>query len=601
MSQTNTLQNKRKIRLNYFLALICLLHAIFFMIYWVSVGDFRNSVDAFLGELVGVRLPWTNLLMVLTGLMGLWSLFRLIRFWLTLQKGPWKPGAIHWVYFGFLLLFLALFYGGFVMILQQNPSQRGVLFHLFNLTRLVGDATLFLIAGIWLRRLILHLRRKMHSADRRWPWAAGIVLVLIALVGLWLLPPLLPPNWAYEGNIPAKPALFAHRGASMLAPENTLGAAELAGDYQAFGFETDLRISQDGVPFLMHDETLARTTNISEVFPERIGDLASDFSMEELSQLNAGLWFIQKDPYDTISQGLVSQSQLAINQGQTIPTLPEALEVVDQKGMAILFDMRYPPEGHPYYDMFFEIVLDQCRESGLNEDIWFLVDADQLPVVYEEAPQFTRVIGVSSTNLPDPQDLVEQRYEIINVDTGIKTCAVSKYRARGLGVNVYTVDQPWLFSQFWLSGVTSVTTNNIQTLSQMDHPLVNIPYSRYLLFWGLFGIIVGIWLASSQPERDHVSDAPRQMVTPDLLDFAPEPDPDQADQDQVETEVLPQAETISEQVFPHPLSAAEQLTDDGSAESDLQTADSQAVDSPEQESHEGSGHIEDQTETTTEE
>lgn len=601
MSQTKPLLDKRKIRLHYFLALICLLHAIFFITYWVSVGAFRTSVDIFIGDLVGVWLPWTTILMVLTGLMGLWSLIRLIRFRLALQKGPWKAGAIHWVYFGFWLLFLALFYGAFVMILQQNPSQRGVLFHLFNLTRLIGDALLFLIAGIWLRRLILYLRRKMQSADRRWPWAAGIVLVLIALVGLWLLPTLLPPNWAYEGNIPAKPALFSHRGASMLAPENTIGAAELAGSYQAFGFETDLRISQDGVPFLVHDETLARTTNIIEVFPDRVNALASDFTIDELSQLNAGLWFIQKDPYDTISQGLVSQSQLAINQGQTIPTLAEALEIVDQQGMAILFDMRYPPEGHPFYDRFFEIVLEQCRASGLNEDIWFLVDADQLPIVYEEAPQFTRVIGASSTNLPDPQNLVEQHYEIINVDTGIKTCAISDYRARGLGVNVYTVDQPWLFSQFWLSGVTSVTTNNIQTLSQMDHPLINIPYSRYLLFWGLFGIIVGIWLAGSQPERDQEPDAPRQMATPDLLDFAPE-----HDQEQLKTEVLPDAESIANPETPDQPSQREDLSDDASLETELQTDDeqtddAQSADVTEPEHLEDGWQIEDQTETETEE
>lgn len=114
----------------------------------------------------------------------------------------------------------------------------------------------------------------------------------------------------------------------------------------------------------MHDETLERTTNIAEVFPDRVDEDASNFTIGELKQLNAGLWFIQTDPYDTITQGLVSQSQLSINQGQQIPTLAEILEVVKDRGMVIMFDMRYPPSEHPYYDKFFDVVLQTCLESA---------------------------------------------------------------------------------------------------------------------------------------------------------------------------------------------------------------------------------------------
>jgi glycerophosphoryl diester phosphodiesterase len=353
---------------------------------------------------------------------------------------------------------------------------------------------------------------------------AGIILILISLVGLWLLPALIPPNWAYQGDLPAKPALLAHRGASMLAPENTLAAIELAGEYQAFGFETDIRISRDGVPFLMHDATLSRTTNVTEVFPERAEERASSFDMESLKQLNAGLWFIQQDPFGSIDAGFVSQSQLGINQGQGIPTLSEALSEVEAAGMVILFDMREPPPGHPFHEDFFEIVLSQCRESGLNEDLWFMVDWSRLPTVRDEAPQLTRVMGASSTDLPSPQRLLEAGVEIINVDTGISAREIQAYREKGLGVNVYTIDEPWLFSQFWLSGVTSVTTNNVQTFSQIEQPSLNIPYSQYLLYWGLFGIIVAIWLAGSHPEPE--PQEPREMETPDLLDFAQNEVPD---------------------------------------------------------------------------
>jgi len=138
--------------------------------------------------------------------------------------------------------------------------------------------------------------------------------------------------------------------------------------------------------------------------------------------------------------------------------------------------------------------------------------------VRDEAPQLTRVIGAQGTNLPTPQRLLDAGYEILNVDTGISTQAIRAYREEGLGVNVYTIDESWLFSQFWLSGVTSVTTNNVQTFSQIEQPSLNIPYSQYLLYWGLFGIIIAIWLAGSQPERE--PQEPREMETPNLLDFA---------------------------------------------------------------------------------
>ncbi|MBW6466800.1 MAG: hypothetical protein K0B06_09875 [Brevefilum sp.] len=518
MTEQELNAKRTKIKLNYFFALILLLHSLFFLAYWFSVGIFRATVDAFLGDLVGWHLPYVTILMVLTGLLFLMTLFRFIGLRLAVKSGEWHPAAPDWIFSIAWPLFLAVFYGTFVLIFQQDPSQRGVVRHLLDLMRLGGDALLVLLAAVWLRRLVRYLRRGMMRASRRWPWTVGITAALVALVGLWLVPALFPPNWAYQGDLPSKPSLIAHRGASMLAPENTLAAAELAAIHQALGFETDVRISLDGVPFLMHDETLARTTNIAEVLPERVGDRASTFTLDELKALNAGLWFIQQDPFGTIEGGKVSQNQLSIDQGQGIPTLAETLSLVREKGMVILFDLRYPPSDHPYYSDVFEIVLEQLVEARMNSNIWFLLDPDQLALVRERAPQMTRVAGISSTAPPTAEMLLEQAYEIVNVDRGITTSHIRAYRAEGLGVNVYTIDEPWLFSQFWLAGVTSVTTNNVHTFNQLDQPVLNISYSNYMLSWGLFGIIVAIWLASSPPEPEPV--APEDVEPPDLQDFA---------------------------------------------------------------------------------
>ncbi len=519
MSETQVTPGRLRQQLHYLLAFILLLHCVFFLVYWVAVGGFRSDVDHFIGQILNLQLPYVTILMVLTGLVGFWSFVRVFRFRLSDREGQWTKSFWNWAFVIVWVLFMGLIYGSFIFLLREDPSQKGILIHLLNLVRLVADPLIFLFIAVWLRRLILWLRKKSQSTTgKKWPWTVGIGMVLVSLVGLWLVSTLNPPNWAYQGGLPTRPALMAHRGASMLAPENTLAAVELAYENEALGFESDLRISLDGVPFLMHDETLARTTNIAEVFPDRVDEPASNFTIAELKQLNAGLWFIQSDPYDTISNGYVSQAQLAINQGQTIPTLAEALTYLEAKGMVVMFDIRYPSTEHPFYDAFFDIVLTTCRESGMNGNVWFLVDREHLPVLIDEAPQMTRVVGASSSDIPEAQDLIDLQYEIVNVDTGITAHEIRAYREQELGVNVYTIDEPWLFSQFWLTGVTSVTTNNIQTFSQLTKPFINIPYSQYLLFWGLFGIIIAIWIAASQPRPEE--ETTQQSETPNLLDFA---------------------------------------------------------------------------------
>ena len=57
------------------------------------------------------------------------------------------------------------------------------------------------------------------------------------------------------------PKVFAHRGASAYAPENTLPAFELAARQGADGIELDVHLSKDGELVVIHDETLDRTTN----------------------------------------------------------------------------------------------------------------------------------------------------------------------------------------------------------------------------------------------------------------------------------------------------------------------------------------------------
>jgi glycerophosphoryl diester phosphodiesterase len=78
------------------------------------------------------------------------------------------------------------------------------------------------------------------------------------------------------------PLWIAHRGAGKLAPENTLAALRLGATHGYSAFECDVKLSADGVPFLLHDATLERTTSGRGV--------AGEHAWAELSRLDAGRW-----------------------------------------------------------------------------------------------------------------------------------------------------------------------------------------------------------------------------------------------------------------------------------------------------------------------
>jgi len=84
------------------------------------------------------------------------------------------------------------------------------------------------------------------------------------------------PLWPY-------PRIVAHRGGGLLAPENTLAAIRLARNLGFIAVEFDVKLTGDGVPILMHDDTLERTTDGSGAVTEK--------SYQEIAKLDAGSWF----------------------------------------------------------------------------------------------------------------------------------------------------------------------------------------------------------------------------------------------------------------------------------------------------------------------
>ena len=107
--------------------------------------------------------------------------------------------------------------------------------------------------------------------------------------------------------------IIAHRGFACCFPENTLLAIQGAFDMGADGVEIDVRFTRDGVPMLMHDETLDRTTNGS--------GLLSDYRYSQIRELDACSWFGREFP------------------NCKVPTLRQALEVGNGRGK-ILLDLK---------------------------------------------------------------------------------------------------------------------------------------------------------------------------------------------------------------------------------------------------------------------
>ncbi|CAN5636001.1 glycerophosphodiester phosphodiesterase [soil metagenome] len=83
-----------------------------------------------------------------------------------------------------------------------------------------------------------------------------------------------------------RPLIIGHRGAPSIAPENTLASFARALHDRAEGIEFDVRLSQDGLPVVIHDATLARTGLIDGVVAE--------LSAEVLGRTDVGSWFMQR-------------------------------------------------------------------------------------------------------------------------------------------------------------------------------------------------------------------------------------------------------------------------------------------------------------------
>jgi len=91
-------------------------------------------------------------------------------------------------------------------------------------------------------------------------------------------------------------------------------------------WEVDVGMTADSELIVLHDDTLDRTSNATEMYPDRKPWLARDFTLDELRRLDFGSWFMEKDPFGQVSAGKIAQHELASYAGEPVLTLTDALQ-----------------------------------------------------------------------------------------------------------------------------------------------------------------------------------------------------------------------------------------------------------------------------------
>lgn len=149
------------------------------------------------------------------------------------------------------------------------------------------------------------------------------------------------------------PKVLAHRGAGTTAPENTLAAMRHGHERGFRAVEFDVMLAADGVPILMHDETLGRTVAGSGA--------VSDLSSSELGQRDAGSWFDPKYKGEPVplfadvvrfckAQGIWMNIEIKPAPGADVATAEAAAAVIAEQFAAEIAAGK--PEALPLFSSF---------------------------------------------------------------------------------------------------------------------------------------------------------------------------------------------------------------------------------------------------------
>lgn len=231
--------------------------------------------------------------------------------------------------------------------------------------------------------------------------------------------------------------VLGHRGAAGTAPENTLSAFRKGLEYGVDGFEFDVQLSRDGEVVICHDERVDRTSN-------GIG-WVKDLALKELKALNFGVLFGVQAEIPTLSEllELLQGRSLLLNVEVKSSALIEYPGIVD-KVVELLAKYRFLAQS--IVSSFDHRVVGEVIRKYPQVQTGLLYDCGPLePWVY------ARQVGAAH---------LHPHFAFVSSEL------VKESHARGIGINTWTVDEPWAMERIAAAGVDSVITNYPERFKQ---------------------------------------------------------------------------------------------------------------------------------------
>ena len=245
------------------------------------------------------------------------------------------------------------------------------------------------------------------------------------------------------------PLLIGHRGASAVAPENTMAAFREAIAVSCDGIEFDVRLTRDGVPVIIHDSTLRRTAGLTA----RVADL----TWAELEQVDVGSWFARARD---LSPGSFAN--------ETVPSLEQLLTLFRSNDLLVVLEMKCesPAEHLPLAEACCRLI----KEHSLKErTIVECFDLAALTIVKDIDPEI-KTAALFEPRISTPSVLSDQRLLDKANAIGASVLAlhhriarqslVEKAKLAGLQVAVWTVDDPSWVARAQSIGIDALITND---------------------------------------------------------------------------------------------------------------------------------------------
>lgn len=263
--------------------------------------------------------------------------------------------------------------------------------------------------------------------------------------------------------------ICAHRGARSIAPENTLLALELAHRSGADLWETDVQMTADEELVLFHDRALRRTTDISthQAFAQNRYRWLRHFTLAELRRLDAGSWFLIRDPFGTNAGGEVDARTQVRIPGQSIPTLREALDYCRTHNFPVNLEIKGKLSTARMYRRI-ELLLQLLYEMKCeNLVLLSSFHHEELKLIKQLRPSLATAALVENRH---PENLVAYLTKLQvaayhPAEEMVDAALIALLAAAGIRVNTWTVNESKRMDALCKLGATFICTDWPQRMS----------------------------------------------------------------------------------------------------------------------------------------